>query len=89
MVYSTWCMNIRILQIMVSGIHHVLGLRARMSDPCVYVVFAVGFWGRWLFGSLWDLMTRLVTRHLVIWVAHIRATRGTTQSVVSRAVSTY
>ena len=30
--------NIRILHIMISGIPLILGLRARMSDPSVYVV---------------------------------------------------
>ena len=39
MVDSTWYVNIRILQSMVSGIPLILGLGTRMSDPYVYVVF--------------------------------------------------
>ena len=38
-IHSIWYRNIRILQSMISGIPLILGLGARMSDPCVYVVF--------------------------------------------------
>ena len=31
--------NMRVLQTMISGIFFILGLRTRMSDPYVYVVF--------------------------------------------------
>ena len=38
-IYSSWYMNMRILQNMISGIPVVLGLGTRESDPYAYVFF--------------------------------------------------
>ena len=41
LVYSTWYIDIRILQSMISGISLILCLGTRMADPYVAVVFWV------------------------------------------------
>ena len=91
-VYSRWYMKIGILLTMVSGILRVLGLRARMLDPSVCVVFGAPSSSCWFSTEMagvdrglltptlmWPALTLLiatVVRHLVFWYQN----RATLQS---------